>query len=111
MYDNSQVVNTVKNLCREQNVSLSELSRRVGIAKSSISRYFRETRKFPYNKAKIFSDALYTTPEFILGIENDKSTNIELNNIFKDDVETTYNGKKLTNVDKMLIQRILDNKE
>jgi len=40
MNTNSEVVELVKKLTAEQNMSMSELARRVGIAKSAISRYF-----------------------------------------------------------------------
>ncbi|HFI0682626.1 TPA: helix-turn-helix domain-containing protein, partial [Streptococcus suis] len=42
----------------EKNINLSELARRVGIAKSSLSRYINKTREFPLNKVSSFAQAL-----------------------------------------------------
>ena len=49
----------------EQNMSMSELARRVGIAKSAISRYFNGTRELPLNKIEEFASALHTTPNYL----------------------------------------------
>lgn len=53
----------------------SELARQVGIAKSTMSRYFNRTREFPLNKTDDFAKALGMTPEYLLGIQ--KVNNIE----------------------------------
>lgn len=69
MNTNSEVVALVKKLTTEQNMSMSELARRVGIAKSAISRYFNGTRELPLNKIEVFASALHTTPNYLLGME------------------------------------------
>ena len=69
MNTNSEVVALVKKLTTEQNMSMSELARRVGIAKSAISRYFNGTRELPLNKIEEFASALHTTPNYLLGME------------------------------------------
>ena len=69
MNTNSEVVALVKKLTTEQNMSMSELARRVGIAKSAISRYFNGTRELPLNKIEEFVSALHTTPNYLLGME------------------------------------------
>ena len=69
MNTNREVVELVKKLTEEQNMSMSELGRRVGIAKSAISRYFKGTREFPLNKIGDFASALHTTPDYLLGME------------------------------------------
>lgn len=69
MNTNREVVELVKKLTEEQNMSMSELGRRVGIAKSAISRYFKGTREFPLNKIGDFASALHTTPGYLLGME------------------------------------------
>ena len=55
----------------EQNMSMSELARRVGIAKSAISRYFNGTRELPLNRIGDFASALHTSPNFLLGMEEE----------------------------------------
>ena len=71
MNTNSEVVELVKKLTVEQNMSMSELARRVGIAKSAISRYFNGTRELPLNRIGDFASALHTTPNFLLGMEEE----------------------------------------
>ena len=46
----SQVLEVIKKIAQQQELSLSELSRRSGISKSTISRYFDGSRKFPLDK-------------------------------------------------------------
>ena len=70
MNTNSEVVALVKKLTTEQNMSMSELARRVGIAKSAISRYFNGTRELPLNKIGDFASVLHTTPDYLLGMED-----------------------------------------
>jgi len=69
MKTNREVVELVKKLTKEQNMSMSELSRRIGIAKSAISRYFNGTRELPLNKIGDFASVLHTTPDYLLGID------------------------------------------
>lgn len=69
MKTNREVVELVKKLTEEQNMSMSELSRRVGIAKSAISRYFNGTRELPLNRIGDFASVLHTTPDYLLGID------------------------------------------
>ena len=74
MKTNREVVELVKKLTEEQNMSMSELSCRVGIAKSAISRYFNGTRELPLNKIGDFASVLHTTPDYLLGIEYEPQT-------------------------------------
>ena len=74
MNSNSEVVELVKKMTAEQNMSMSELARRVGIAKSAISRYFNGTRELPLNRIGDFASALHTSPNFLLGMEEEPPT-------------------------------------
>ena len=74
MNSNSEVVELVKKMTAEQNMSMSELARRVGIAKSAISRYFNGTRELPLNRIGDFASALHTTPSFLLGVKEDTNS-------------------------------------
>ena len=69
MYNNDKIIEILTNLRNEQDVSISELARRVGMAKSAVSRYFNKTRQFPLNRAQDFAKAFNTTTEHILGIK------------------------------------------
>lgn len=68
MKNNTEVVETIIRLSREQNLSISELARRTKMAKSAVSKYFNKTRSFPLNRLDQFAKALKVTPEELLGI-------------------------------------------
>lgn len=70
MRTNDEIVNIISNRAEEKGLSLSELARRVGMAKSAISRYFNKTREFPINRVNEFAKVLDLTPEYILGFDN-----------------------------------------
>lgn len=78
MKNNKEVVEMVKQLTKEQNMSMSELARRVGIAKSAISRYFNGTRELPLNRIEDFARALHTTSYILLGVEPETQKGIKI---------------------------------
>ena len=59
----------------KQGLSISELARRVNMAKSAVSRYFNYTREFPLNRADDFARVLNITPEYLLGVNENKKDN------------------------------------
>lgn len=78
MRSNDEIINVLTTLKDNQGISLSELARNVGMAKSALSRYFNKTREFPLNKVDDFAKALHTSPEYILGFgKYDVATNIK----------------------------------
>ena len=77
MRTNDEIIKLLKELTAERGYSISELARRVDMAKSAVSRYFNGTREFPLNRVNEFAKALGATPEYILGVNaNDDITNI-----------------------------------
>ena len=75
MRTNNEIINLIQDRIDEKGMSMSELARQVGIAKSTMSRYFNRTREFPLNKTDDFAKVLGITPEYLLGIQ--KVNNIE----------------------------------
>lgn len=73
MRTNEEIVAIIEAKTEEKGLSLSELARRVGMAKSAISRYFNRTREFPLNKVSEFARVLDLEPEYILGFEEKSS--------------------------------------
>ncbi|AVO02342.1 XRE family transcriptional regulator [Staphylococcus simulans] len=67
MRTNDEIITIIKTTLKEQNMSLSELARRVGMAKSAVSRYLNLTREFPLNRAEDFAKALHISTEYLLG--------------------------------------------
>lgn len=69
MRSNEEIIELMNQLKNEKKISLSELARRVGMAKSAISRYFNFQREFPLNRANDFAKALGVEPDYLLGID------------------------------------------
>jgi len=63
-----EVILEIKKLREAKGWSLDELARRVGVAKSTLSRYENGQREFPINDVGLYAEALDTTVERILGI-------------------------------------------
>lgn len=68
MKTNSEIVDQLIELTQKQDLTLSELARRVGMAKSAVSRYFNKTREFPLNRLPAFAKVLGVKPETLLGL-------------------------------------------
>lgn len=82
MRTNEEIMNLLDELKDEKNLSISEIARRVGMAKSGVSRYFNRSREFPLNKVDDFAKAFNVPAEYILGIDFEKPSNI----IFMDEI-------------------------
>lgn len=110
MRTNDEIIELIKELCAERNISLSELARKTNMAKSGISRYFNKTRTFPLNRADAFAKALGVTPEFLLGVKSVKKepnlSNLDLRELAKS--AKTFDGKPLNEEDIEAIENILD---
>lgn len=69
MRTNDEIIEIITTLKDEKGWSVSELARRLDIAKSSLSRYFNKTREFPLNRVNDFARVLGVSPEYILGFD------------------------------------------
>lgn len=111
MRNNEEIINLIKQLCDEKNISLSELARRTNMAKSGISRYFNFTRTFPLNRADDFAKALNVTPEYLLGVEpvtENKEAEFTSSDLRKmAENAKTFDGKPLNEEDIEAIQNII----
>lgn len=110
MRTNDEIIDLIKALCEEKNISLSELARQTNMAKSGISRYFNKTRTFPLNRADAFANALGVTTEFLLGVKPVKKepdfSNLDLRELAKS--AKTFDGKPLNEEDIVAIQNIIE---
>ena len=88
MRSNSEIVDIIISEKDKRGLSLSELARRTGIAKSAMSRYLNKTRQFPLNKAQDFADVLEISVEYLLGYGKDDQINTQLNNLIDELTET-----------------------
>lgn len=84
MRTNEEIVTIIENRTKEKGLSISELARRVNMAKSAISRYFNRTREFPLNKVDDFAKALDLESAYILGFSKEKTQLSDINTIYND---------------------------
>jgi len=73
MRTNDEIIKIVSDLKEEKGWSLNELGRRLGIAKSSMSRYLSQNRKFPLHKVCDFAEVLGVSPEYLLGFDTQRN--------------------------------------
>lgn len=74
MRSSKEVINEIKKLRELRGWSLDELSRRVGVAKSTLSRYESGQREFPINDIGLYADAFNVSVEQLLGIKKPSIT-------------------------------------
>ena len=107
MRNNEEIVSLIQNMIEEKHMSMSEFARQVGIAKSTMSRYFNRTREFPLNKADDFAKALDISPEYLLGLEEERPRpEIDLSNL-RDNI-VLFDGKPLSDDDVNKIAQIIE---
>lgn len=69
MRSSKEVISEIKKLREVRGWSLEELSRRVGVAKSTLSRYESGQREFPINDIGKYADIFNVSVENLLGIK------------------------------------------
>ncbi|ESV55124.1 repressor [Streptococcus agalactiae LMG 14747] len=109
MRTNDEIIEIIQNAISEKNMSMSELARKVGLAKSTLSRYINKTREFPLNHADSFAKALNMTPEYLLGVEKpSEPTIVKGFNIEELASEAMFfDGKPVAEDEKIVIQGII----
>lgn len=76
MRTNDEIMDILDELKEAQNLSISEIARRVDMAKSAVSRYFNRTREFPLNRAREFAKAFGIEADYLLGMDYELPTNV-----------------------------------
>lgn len=69
MRSSKEIGKIIFSLADNKNMSISELARRVDLAKSTLSRYKSNQRDFPINDIGKFASALNVSVEYLLGVE------------------------------------------
>ena len=112
MRSSSEVISEIKRLREQQNISLSELARQVGVSKSTLSRYEAGQREFPINDIGQYAIALHVSVNELLGINssNNHPKTIDLNDAFEEPTLFTYQGKEIPEADLDVIKRILESR-
>lgn len=106
MRNNDEIIELIQQQINEKQISMSELARRVGLAKSTLSRYLNKSREFPLNYADAFARALNIKPEYLLGIEPTENP-IDLKDVLNRTV--AFDGHTLDENDAELIKSLLEN--
>ena len=83
MHSNNEIIDIIISEKDKKGLSLSELARRTGVAKSAMSRYLNKTRNFPLNKAQDFANVLEISVEYLLGYD-EETLKKELNNLIEE---------------------------
>lgn len=82
MRSNDEIVEIIDLKRKEKQLSISELARRVGMAKSALSRYFNRTREFPLNRVEDFAKVLDVSSEYLLGFDEDVNSTSSIEKIY-----------------------------
>lgn len=67
MRNSQEIIQLVQEIRKNKKMSMDELSEKVGVSKSTISRYESGQRQFPINDLGKYAMALNTTAEYLLG--------------------------------------------
>lgn len=78
MRSSEEIIEYIKYLRKKKKMSLAELANKVGIAKSTLSRYESGNREFPINDVHLYAQALGVSTFDLLGIP-DRSDYLEEN--------------------------------
>ncbi|WP_150284129.1 LexA family transcriptional regulator [Rummeliibacillus sp. TYF-LIM-RU47] len=82
MHSSAEVIDIIKSLRKKKGLSVGELAKRVGVAKSTLSRYENQQREFPINELGKYADALNTSIEYLLGIPEQPTNLVEIKQEF-----------------------------
>lgn len=77
MRTNDEIMDILEQRKDEMGLSTNEIARQLGMAKSSISRYFNRTREFPLNKLDVIAKLLHLDTKYILGFEGEEIKDFE----------------------------------
>src|SRR5690625_2496040 len=77
MNDSKKIIELIFKLADNQKLSMSELAKRVNVAKSSLSRYKSGQRDFHVNDIGKYAKVLNVPVEYLLGLENNSAVTNE----------------------------------
>ncbi|MGL5549018.1 MAG: LexA family protein [Culicoidibacterales bacterium] len=80
MRSNEEIITMIEEVMTANNVNASELARRTGLSKSSISRYLKRQSPFSMKKASAFSEALGISLSQLLGLKVESHGTFDLSN-------------------------------
>ena len=90
MHNNEQIMEILDRLPKEQELSYSEIARRVNMGRTAIHRYFTREREFPLNKTADFAEAFGVDPEYLLGFTKNGKLQSMFNKLNNENREKVY---------------------
>ena len=72
MNSSKEVMEMILELAKEKKISMSQLAEKVGVAKSSLSRYKNGEREFPINDIGKYASVLNVSVEYLLGLNSEE---------------------------------------
>lgn len=100
MNSNEKIIEIIKSRRLSLKLSLSEVARRMGIPKSTLSRYESLQRQFPLDQISTISSVLGLQPEDILGLNIQNSLEYQKNTTLS---EITHISSKLKEVRQQVV--------
>ena len=82
MRKNKEIVKILSDSLEKSGMSMSEYARRVGVAKSAMSRYLKEERPVPLNNIEKFVKPLNLDLEYVLGFNEVQQTPVARYNFY-----------------------------
>ena len=107
MRTNDEIITYLTKLKDEKQLSISEIARRVGMAKSTVSRYFNKTREFPVNDVDKFAKAFGVSSAEILGMDSPTPRTAGLSVDEAVDNLRPYDGKPISDDQKAVIKDLI----
>lgn len=102
-----EVFNKIMQLADEKGINLSELSRRVGVDKSTLSRYRSKTRPFNMTDVNKYADALNIDVMMILFDSSKERSRVDITEAINGNSELIYKNKKVDNTTVSFIKKLL----
>ena len=91
MRSNDEIMDILESKKNEKDISISEIARQMGMAKSAISRYFNRTREFPLNRIEDISRILGLDSKYVLGFSDSEDITSIYNQLNNDRQVKVYN--------------------
>lgn len=91
MRSNDEIMDILEAKKNEKDMSISEIARQMGMAKSAISRYFNRTREFPLNRIEDISKILGLDSKYVLGFSDNEDITSIYNQLNNDRQVKVYN--------------------
>jgi len=107
MRSSKEIIALIKALRTEKGISLSELARRAGVPKSTLSRYESLDREFPMNDVEKYADVLNVSPLYLLGVDDNKQLASHVYKFYKggisaglpESIEAVYKADDLAEIE------------